>query len=44
MQIFVTGVVKIESAEIVVLDSDVGSIETQKKYVLEIFYGLCFQL
>ncbi|VVA25970.1 PREDICTED: dolichyl-diphosphooligosaccharide-- [Prunus dulcis] len=31
VQIFVTGVIKIENAEIVVLDSDVGSIETQKK-------------
>ncbi|XVF81008.1 hypothetical protein PTKIN_Ptkin15bG0121900 [Pterospermum kingtungense] len=28
---FVTGVVKIENAEITVLDSDIGSIETQKK-------------
>ncbi|XP_022728086.1 dolichyl-diphosphooligosaccharide--protein glycosyltransferase subunit 2-like [Durio zibethinus] len=29
--IFVTGLVKIENAEITVLDSDLGSIETQKK-------------
>ncbi|CAN1131578.1 Dolichyl-diphosphooligosaccharide--protein glycosyltransferase subunit 2 [Linum perenne] len=29
--IFVTGVVKVENAEIAVLDSDLGSIETQKK-------------
>lgn len=31
--IFVTGVIKIDNAEIAVLDSDIGSIETQKKYV-----------
>ncbi|KAF3436136.1 hypothetical protein FNV43_RR23228 [Rhamnella rubrinervis] len=29
--IFITGVIKIDSAEIAVLDSDLGSIETQKK-------------
>lgn len=29
--IYVSGVVKIENAEIAVLDSDLGSIETQKK-------------
>lgn len=29
--IYVTGVIKIDNAEIVVLDSDLGSIETQKK-------------
>ncbi|KAM1764976.1 hypothetical protein ACFX11_004162 [Malus domestica] len=31
VQIFITGVIKIENAEIAVLDSDIGSIETQKK-------------
>lgn len=29
--IYITGVVKIENAVIAVLDSDLGSIETQKK-------------
>lgn len=32
--IFVTGFIKIENAEIAVLDSDLGSIETQKKYAV----------
>lgn len=31
--IFVTGVVKIDNAEIAIVDSDLGSIEAQKKYV-----------
>lgn len=31
--IFITGVIKIDNAEIAVLDSDIGSIEAQKKYV-----------
>lgn len=31
--IFASGLIKIENAEIAVLDSDLGSIETQKKYV-----------
>lgn len=31
--IFVTGLIKINNAEIAVLDSDHGNIETQKKYV-----------
>lgn len=31
--IYVTGLIKIENAKIVVLDSDLGSVETQKKYV-----------
>jgi oligosaccharyltransferase complex subunit delta (ribophorin II) len=30
--IFITGVIKIDNAEIAVLDSDIGSIEAQKKY------------
>jgi oligosaccharyltransferase complex subunit delta (ribophorin II) len=30
--IFVTGVVKIDNAEIAIVDSDLGSIEAQKKY------------
>ena len=34
--IFVTGLVKVDSAEIAVLDSDLGSIETKKKYVFNI--------
>lgn len=33
MPIAATGVISIENAEIAVLDSDVGSIESQKKYV-----------
>lgn len=32
--IYVTGVIKVGSAEIAVLDSDLGSIETQKTYAL----------
>lgn len=39
--IFVTGIIKIDNAEIAVLDSDLGSIETQKKYV--IFFYLIIQ-
>lgn len=31
--VFVTGLIKIDNAEIAVLDSDLGSVETQKKYV-----------
>ena len=31
--VFVTGLIKIDNAEIAVLDSDHDSIETQKKYV-----------
>lgn len=31
--IYVTGLIKIENAKIAVLDSDLGSVETQKKYV-----------
>ena len=34
--IFVTGVIEVDSAEIAVLDSDLGSIETKKKYVFNI--------
>lgn len=33
VSIYITGVVKMGNAEIAVLDSDLGSIETQKKYV-----------
>lgn len=29
--IYVTGVIKVDNAEISVLDSDLGSVETQKK-------------
>lgn len=32
--IFVKGVVKVDNAKIAVLDSDLGSVETEKKYVL----------
>lgn len=32
--IFVKGVVKVDNAKIAVLDSDLGSVETQKKYVI----------
>ena len=32
--IYVTGVIKVDNAEIAVLDSDLGSIETQKKYTI----------
>lgn len=31
---YVTGVIRIENEEIAVLDSDLGSIETQQKYVI----------
>ncbi|KAJ7972635.1 dolichyl-diphosphooligosaccharide--protein glycosyltransferase subunit 2-like [Quillaja saponaria] len=31
VQIYVTGIIKVDNAEIAVLDSDLGSIETQKK-------------
>lgn len=32
--IFVTGVMQVDNAKIAVLDSDLGSVETQKKYVI----------
>lgn len=31
--IYVTGIIKVSNAEIAVVDSDLGSVETQKKYV-----------
>lgn len=31
--VFVTGFIKVDSAEIAVLDSDLGSVESQKKLV-----------
>ena len=34
--IFFTGVIEVDTAEIAVLDSDLGSIETKKKYVFNI--------
>lgn len=34
MQVYVTGIVKVDSAEIAVLDRDLGSVESQKKYDL----------
>ena len=39
---FVTGLIKIENAEITVIDSDLGSIETQKKYVVYFFIFFLF--
>ncbi|GMP93305.1 hypothetical protein CsSME_00043201 [Camellia sinensis var. sinensis] len=39
--IYVTGVIKVDNAEIVVLDSDIGSIESQKKR-LKFCIMLCF--
>lgn len=30
--IYVTGVIEVDNAEIAVLDSDLGNLETQKKY------------
>ena len=41
--IFVTGLIKIENAEIRVLNSDLRSIKTQKKYVVY-FFCFCFVL
>jgi hypothetical protein len=32
----VTGIIEVDTAEIAVLDSDLGSIETKKKYVFNI--------
>lgn len=40
--IFVTGVIEIDSAEITVLDSDLGSIETQKKLAFTSFDFIFF--
>ena len=31
VSVFVTGIIKVASAEIAVLDSDLGSVESQKK-------------
>lgn len=31
--VFITGMIKVDNAEIVVLDSDLGSVESQKKWV-----------
>ena len=36
--IYVTGIIEVGNAEITVLDSDLGSAETQKKYV--VYFGL----
>lgn len=35
--IYVTGVVNVENSEVVVLDSDLGSVETKKKWDLILF-------
>ena len=38
LPIYVTGIIEVGNAEITVLDSDLGSAETQKKYV--VYFGL----
>lgn len=44
--LFVTGVIKTDNAEIAVLDSDLGSIETQKKYVMPflLFFVILYEI
>lgn len=44
--LFITGVIEIDNSEIAVLDSDLGSIETQKKYVLPflLFFVILYEI